>query len=266
MKAELKRAFSSVGFWITILLMFLCLQGFALPVHISQTYGLYAEPVEYRQSALSLTLGGIFFGGVILLLPFCATFAYAGSQVEDIRSGFLPWCGLRSSVRTYALRKIIASFASASTAIFIAFIVHAGLWHLLGIPYDPTIYPYQEIPFAAESYFSSWASVANGWPIILNIALGMAFSAGCWAIVALSITVWIPDNLLICIIPACIEKLWRSNLSYYLLGIWLPSPDTLFNDAQTVTGNIQCITAYIVVLTMAVLLYMIGLSRRMKHA
>lgn len=266
MKVELKRAFSSPGFWATMIIMFLCLQGYALPVHINQTYGASAEPIEIRQSSLALTLGGIFFGGVILLLPFCSTLAYSGSQVDDIRAFFLPWCVLRSSVKSYALRKLTASFLSAFVAIFIAFILHAGIWHILGIPYDPVKYPYQEIPFWPESYFSKWATIGHGWLIILNIAAGMAFCAGCWSIVALAVAVWIPDRLLVCIIPACIEKLWRANLSYYLFGIWLPDPDTLFNDAQTLSGNLECILSYAVLLFAAVLLYWVGLRRRTKNA
>lgn len=266
MKVELRRAFSSTGFWATMIIMFLCLQGFALPVHISQSFGLRAEPIEYRQSALALTLGGIFFGGVILLLPFCSSLAHSGSQVDDIRADFLPWCTLRSSVRGYALGKLTASFLSAFVAILVAFLVHAAIWNLLGIPYDPVQYPYHEIQFWSESYFSKWATIGYGWPIILNIAVGMAFSAGCWSIVALAIAVWIPDKLLVCIIPACIEKLWRANLSYYLFGIWLPDPDTLFNDAQTISGNAECLLAYAVLLFIAVTLYMIGLRRRTKNA
>lgn len=266
MRVELKRAFSAPGFWAAMIVVFLCLQGYALPVHVSQSYGVYAEPPEYRQSALALALGGTFFGGVILVLPFCATLAYSGIQVEDIRADFLPWCTLRSSVNVYALRKLTVSFLSSFVAIFVAFLMHAAIWNLLGIPYDPVKYPEQEIPFWSESYFSQWATLGHGWPIILNIAVGMAFSAGCWSIVALAVAVWIPDRLLVCIIPACVEKLWRANLAYYLLGIWLPDPDTLFNDAQTLSGNVECLLAYAVLLLIAVTWYMIGLRRRAKNA
>lgn len=266
MRGELKRAFSSAGFWAAMIVMFLCLQGFALPVHLGQTFGPRAESVANRQSALALTLGGIFFGGVIMLLPFCASIAYAGNQVDDIRSDFMPWCLLRSSVKKYAARKVIAAFLSAFTAFFVAFIVHAVLWHFVGIPYDPIQYPHQEIPFWPESYFSIWANIGYGWPIILDIAIGMAFSAGCWSVAALAVSIWIPDKLLVCIIPACIERLWRTHLLYYLFGIWLPTPDTLFNDAQTVAGNMQCIIVYAVMSAIAVLVYYVGLKRRAQHA
>lgn len=266
MRTELKRAFSSPGFWATMIVMFLCLQGFALPVHVGQSYGPTAEAIEYRQSALALTLGGIFFGGVILLLPFCASLAYSGSQVDDIRTDTISLCLIRSSVRNYAVHKVAASFLSAFVAILVAFIAHAAIWHVLGIPYDPIVYPYQEISFWSESYFSKWATIGNGWPIILNIAVGMAFSAGCWSIVALAVAIWVPDKMLVCIIPACIEKLWRSNLAYYLFGIWLPDPDTLFNDAQTLSGNLECLLAYAVLVAIALLMYILGLKRRAKNA
>ena len=266
MRTEWKRAFLSPGFFATMIIMFLCLQGFALPVHIHQTYGSFAEPVAYRQSALALTLGGIFFGGVILLLPFCAALSYAGHQVDDIRSEFLPWCLLRSSTVKYAFCKTTTAFLSAFLSLFLAFIIHAAMWHFLGIPYDPITYPAQEISFYQESYFGAWSTIGNGWPIILNIAVGLAFSGGCWSVLALAVAVWIPDKLLVCIIPACIEKLWRSHLAYYLFGVWLPGPDTLFNDAQTVTGNIECLIAYAILLLFAVFMYIAGLKRRAKHA
>lgn len=266
MRAEFRRTFSSTGFWTAMIIMFLCLQGFALPVHVHQTYGKYAESIANRQSALALTIGGIFFGGAILLLSFCATLVHAGHLVDDIRTDFFSWCLARSSVKKYAISKIVVAFVSAFAAMFLAFISHALLWQWLGIPYDPFEYPNQEIAFWSESYFSTWATIAHGWPIILNLALGMAISAGSWAIVALAVAVWIPDKLLVCIIPACIEKLWRANLSYYLFGIWLPAPDTLFNDAQTLQGNMECICAYAVVIVISVFLYVVGLKRRAKNA
>ena len=246
--------------------MFFCLQGYALPVYISQSFGAQAESVELRESALALTLGGIFFGGMILLLPFCGSLSYAGSQVDDIRSDFISFCLLRSSVKDYACRKIIAAFVCAFVAAFMAFIVHAILWHLIAVPYNPIDYPNHEIPFWEESYFHQWAQVAHGWPIILNIGLGLAFSSGVWSVVALASAMWMPDKLLVCIIPACLNKLWGANLAYYLFGIWLPSPDTLFNDAQTFSGNLQCLMAFSVVFILAISLYLAGLKRRAQHA
>lgn len=266
MRSERKRIFSSAGFWSALTVMFLCLQGFALPVHLRQSCGALAESIPNRQSSLALTLGGVFFGGFMLLLPFCASLAYAGSQVDDIRTDFISWCLLRASVKRYALRKLTAAFLSAAGAIGAAFLLHAALWHIAGIPYNPATYPNQEIPFWPESYFSAWATIGHGWPIILDIAAGMAFSAGCWSVAALAVAMWIPDKLLVCIVPACIEKLWASGLAYYLFGVWLPTPDALFNDAQTVAGNLQCTAAYAVLLAIAVWAYLAGLQRRAQHA
>lgn len=266
MRAELRRAFTSPGFWGAALVMFFCLQGYALPVYLSQAHGIHSEPVALRESALALSLGGIFFGGMILLLPFCSSLAYAGSQVDDIRTGFLSLDLLRSSFQGYACRKVITAFVCAFAAAFGAFIAHASLWHLIAVPYDPVRYPNHEIPFWEESYFHQWAQVAHGWPIILNIGFGLAFTSGVWSVVALAAAAWVPDKLLVCVIPACLNKLWSANLAFYLFGVWLPSPDALFNDAQTVTGDLRCLVAFAIVLALAVMGYGAGLKRRAWHA
>ena len=263
MRKELKRALSSPLFIMSTVVFFLCLQGFALPVFIQDSI---REPLEYRQSALALSLGGFFFGGVILLLPFCAPMAHAVSQVDDLRSGMMHWCILRSSVGKYASNKILSCFLASALSMGGAFAVHVILWNLLAVPYDPIQYPNHEIGFYQESFFLSWSTIAHGFPIYAEIGLGLAFSAGIWSVAALAAAVWVPDKLLVVTIPACIFKLWGGNLAYYLFGIWLPSPDTLFNDAQTVSSVLAALAAYGVLLGICVAVYYAGLKRRACHA
>ena len=262
MRKELKRAFTSPLFILSTTVFFLCLQGFAVPSYINDVM---LEPLEYRQSALALTLGGIFFGGAILLLPFCAAMAHATSQVDDLRSSMMHWCTLRGSVVKYAFNKMVACFSASAASAGVAFILHAALWHILALPYDPVIYPSHEIGFWNESFFYAWSTVQNGLPIILEIAGGLALTAGIWSIVALATAVWIPDKLLNVIIPASLCKLWSANLTFYLFGFRLPSPDTIFNDAQTLQGDLECLLAYGILLVLAVLLYYHGLKRRACH-
>ncbi|MEG2266288.1 MAG: hypothetical protein RSC68_18390 [Acinetobacter sp.] len=266
MKAELKRGFTSPLFFLSMAVLFLCLQGYSLPSYCNQWFGEGIEPLELRQSALSMTLGGIFFGGMLLLLPFCASMAYATIQVDDLRSSLMKWSVLRSSIRCYAARKITVAFLCGAIAAGLAFSIHASLWHLLTLPYDPLMYPNHEIGFWQDSFFLEWSTISNGLPMIIEIAFGLALTAGIWSVVALAVSIWVPDKLLVVIIPASIFKLWSANLSYYLFGFRLPSPDTLFNDAQTVQGDLQCLVAYSVLLLLAITVYFIGLKRRACHA
>ena len=62
----MKRAVFSWGMVLASAIVFICLLGFSIP-----TWQESAESaLEYRPSALEQSLGGIFFGGVMLMLPF----------------------------------------------------------------------------------------------------------------------------------------------------------------------------------------------------
>ena len=263
MRKEIRRAFTSPLFFLSVVVFFVCLQGYAVPAHVA---GVLTEPIEYRQNAMMLTLGGIFFGGVILLLPFCAPMAHAVSQVDDIRSSMLQWAVLRSSVRAFARGKIVSCFLAAAASAGIAFAAHTALWHLLALPYDPALYPEHEIGFWTESFFSQWSTIHHGLPIFAEIWVGLMFSAGIWAVVALAAAVWVPDKMLVMTIPACIYKFWSSRLFYHLFRVSLPSPDTLFNDAQTVPHILAALAGYAAVLAVSIALYYAGLKRRTCYA
>lgn len=266
MKSDLKRAFTSSGFFFSILVFLLCLQGYSLPVYCNQWCGEWSAPIELRASAFELTIGSIFFGGAILLLPFCAAISYSSIQADDVRSSLLNWSLLRSSVRSYGFHKITSAFLSGAAMAGIAFGIHAFIWHILALPYHPAVYPNHEIGFWSESFFNEWSNIYHALPIVLEIMLGMALTAGIWSVVAATVAIWIPDKLLIVIVPVCIYKLWSANLTYYLFGFRLPSPDTLFNDAQTVRGDLECLLAYGVFFILVVIVYLLGLKRRACHA
>lgn len=263
MRKEIKRAFTEPLFFLSMIILFLCLQGFALPSYISDVVN---EPLEYRASALTLILGGVFFGGVIMLLPFCAAMAYATSQVDDIRSSMLHWSTLRGGVAKYALNKIVACFMASAVSAGAAFAFHAAMWHILALPYDPIAFPSHEIGFWSESFFAEWSNIQHGLPIIIEMTIGIAFASGAWSVVALATAVWMPDKLLTVVIPACVYKLWNANLTFYLFGFTLPSPDTIFNDAQSIQRNLECLLAYGILLVLATLIYYFGLKRRVCNA
>lgn len=264
MKEEFKRMLFSPAFWLAFGVLFLSLQGYAIPMYVSQCS--YQLPMDMRDSALHFSLGGIFFGGMQLIVPFCAALSCTTVQVEDIRSGTLAWSLIRSSKRRYILRKNVCAFLAGALSVGGAFLTHVLLWHMLALPYDPIRYPNQEIGFWEESFFYQWATIRHAAPILIEITLGMALSSGIWAVFSMAVAIWLPDQILMLAIPASVYKLWSGNLSYYLFEFRLPTPDTLFNDAQTVHGDLQCLLCYLVLLLISLALYRQGLKRRIEHA
>lgn len=99
MKEELKSAFFSWRFVLAFGFMLTCFLGYSVPTWVfSADWG-----DEFREGALQLSIGGIFFGGAMLLLPFCASVSHAISQVDEIRTSFLNWKIIRSSIRKYEI-------------------------------------------------------------------------------------------------------------------------------------------------------------------
>ena len=261
MKRELKRAFLSPYFLCSFGLLFLCFQGYPIPSWFAT---LWLEP-EFRESAFQLSIGPIFFGSVMLIMPFCASVSHAFSQVEEIQSSMMHWRVLRSSVKRYASVKIIASALSAACSTSLAFIVNAVMWNLIAIPVDPIRYPSHEIGWGETCLYRKWYLIAHGLPVYAQIAIGIAFSAAIWAVVTLAVAAWIPDRLLAVSVPASIYYLWHLQLPRILFGVDIPHPGTLYNDALTIESALECIAVYAVVFLISLLVYWAGLRRRACH-
>lgn len=262
MKEELKSAFFSWRFVLAFGLMLTCFLGYSLPTWIfSADWG-----DEFREGALQLSIGGIFFGGSMLLLPFCSSVPHAISQVDEIRTSFLDWKVFRSSINTYAIQKIIATIASAAAATGLAFALHALVWNFIAYPYDLVAHPYQKVPFSANCIYSQWTDVFYAFPIYAWMTGGIALCAAVWSATALAVSVWVPDKLLTIVIPACINYLWSCRIFYHLFGIDTPFPGALYNDALTVERVWQSLIMYGLLLLISIAVYLLGLRRRVQRA
>lgn len=71
MAEEIKSIFKSRNYWMAFAISFLTLLGYSLSSWLNAIS--VGESMEYRESALCLSVGGIFFGGFMLLFPFCAS-------------------------------------------------------------------------------------------------------------------------------------------------------------------------------------------------
>ena len=139
MKEELKRALSSPQAWVAFSVSFLTLLGYSLAYWIGCI--IVGEWIEFRESALQLSVGGIFFGGFMLLLPFCAALAHSTSQVDDMVFGMMQWEVIRSSIAEYVICKVKVCMCVSSLVTSSAFILHAILWNIIAVPVDPASYP-----------------------------------------------------------------------------------------------------------------------------
>ena len=262
MKEELKSAFLNARFLLAFLLILSCFLGYSLPTW----FALLDGGEEFREGALQLSVGGIFYGGAMLLLPFYAGTPHVPSQVDEIRTSFLSWKVFRSSVGRYARNKIIATMASSAAAAGLAFALHALAWNFIAFPYDVVAHPYQEIPFGSRCIFSAWADICYALPIYIWITVGIAFCASIWAVTGLAIAVWLPDKLLSIVIPVCIYNLWQHRIFYYVFGVRLPQPGALYNDALTVDWVWQSLVLYTLLFGVSVTAYVRGLRRRAQNA
>ena len=222
--------------------------------------------LEYRESALQLSIGGIFFGGFMLLLPFCAALAHSTSQVDDMCSGIMRWEALRSSVLKYVGSKVGTCMLVAAISTSSAFVLHAILWNNIALPVDPTAYPSHTIYFSKKCIFHNLYTVCYGLPVYVEMTLGIAFTASIWAVVALAIAIWIPDKLLTVTIPSFLYYLWNANVVYYFTGIKTPHPAILFNDGLTIEKAIISIEAYLIILGISMVIYYIGCKTRCQNA
>lgn len=261
MHRELRDILTSERYWISVGVILLCFFSFSVPLWLgSADWG-----TEYRPSALELAIEPIIFGGVIFLLPFCAAAAFSVTQVDDLQTGMFYSKLLRSSILRYEIHQITFSALAGALALGTVYAIHAIFWNVVALPYDPQQYPYHELPFQPGTFYAAWHTLFYALPIYLYMTISIGFFGAAWAIAALAVSVWIPDKLLTITIPACLYTLWSGGLFYYLFGWSLPHPADLFFDDISTTLLLQSLLSYGILLIISVILYRLGLQRRIQN-
>lgn len=264
MKEEIKSVFRSRAMWFAFIFMFVTLLGYSA----CSWFGFVAngEPREYRESALQLAIGGVFFGGFMLMLPFSTALCHAVTQVDELRSGMLLWRAMRSSPGKVMRAKAVAAALAAAFSCASAFALHALVWYFIADPVDIVNCPTHIIYFSEGCVFGDWYTVADGLPVYVEMTLGIAVTAAVWAVVGLAVAVWVPDKLMVMTVPVCIYFLWREQFQYYFTGVRVPYPATLFNDGLSLRTGAEALGMYAVLLAAALVLYYVGLKRRCQNA
>lgn len=260
MREELKMALLGKRFVFAFLAMFVCIWMRILPDWlVSADWG------DYRPDALHLVIGSIFFGGVMLVLPFCATLPHAISNVDEVQTSFLYWKAMRSPLRKLARLKIISTALSCGLCVMLPFVINIVIWNIVAVPIDPITYPQHEQMFSDGVLYNDWYGVMYGLPMYISTSLGIFLNGALWALVGLAVSVWLPDKLLVMTIPVGVYFLWLYNLPRWMFGVTIPHPSSLFNDGLTLEVLVQGLIATGVSLVLAIAAYYAGLKRRVQH-
>lgn len=259
MRTEIRRGLFSANSLLAGSIILLSLLGYSIPM-----WGISAgSTLEYRASALEQSIGGIFFGGIILLFPLCAALPYAISQVDDIHSGFIFLQSIRTKVWRYACRKSFCSMIAGGLCIAGPFLLHCLLWNCIALPYMPSAYPDQEIIF--RGLYNDWSRIAYALPMYIWIALGLFLCGALWALLALASAIWIPDKLVAVMLPIGICYFWTYGLFSHWLGMPLPTPSGLYNDGLSWQRLFQSLGMNSLLGIVTFLLYFAGLQRGLRH-
>ena len=260
MKQELKTILLSPQFWLAGIIFFLSFFGYSLPRWFQ------SGPPEYKDSALQLSIGSIYFGGIQLILYFCSALVGATRQAEETRGGMARWRSLRLGLGGYVLRKLTATGLAAGLMMGGAFMAQAALWNLVGLPVDPVKYAGHYNFYSPDTLYYGWYTAAHALPIYLSTALGLALCGAGVAWLSMAVAVWMQDKLLAVVMPAMLISIYQGGFFREAFGLYVPFFSDLFNDGLTASVWLRAFIALGVMMALSAAAYRLGLERRVRHA
>lgn len=226
----------------------------------------YHLDVSIRPASIQQVLGGIFFGGVMIMMPLCAALPASIMQVEELNSAFTDLRVMRLSMKEYIRNKFVAAFVSGAAVMGIAFCIHTIIWNVVATPNDIAVNDYLAIPFSEDCIYYAWQGVFYSLPIYLWMDIMMAFCGGMWAMVGITTALYLKDKLLSLAVPFCIYYLWHFGMPKKMFGIQgFPHPADLYNDALTLDVVYKSLLTYAGLGFICLLLYAIKLERRYQR-
>ena len=221
---------------------------------------------EFRPSALQQSVIGIFFGGMMLLMPLSAGIVSGVTQCGELHASMFCWKLLRSTRKRYIIRQLTHAFILSGLVVMGTFVIQAAIWNCIAYPCDIELYPYHEILFPEGCLYADWYSVSYGIKMYLWIAICLFFCAGIWALVSMATAIWLGDRLMAVVLPTCIYYLLAMNIINSLFGWHLPHPADLYNDALTWETVPGAVLEHLLIGTISVAVYSVGLRRRLNYA
>lgn len=263
LKTELKSAFRRPQLYLAAGLMLLCLLGTSLPMWIDMGINQQGTGV----TALNMLVVPVFFGGAILMFPFCSAMAYSSIQAEEISSGFALQSCFRSGVRKYVTTKVIAAALTGAFALGAANLVHSLFWTGIAGPFiaenDPA--------YGTEFFMSGFGEgtiydilwhFPYCWPMYIYQAVGFAITGAFWSVIALWVASLMPDKMLTVTIPVVLYSLWKCDFTRKIFGFSLPDFTAFYNDGQTWQTYLVAFAFHLILAFAAVLGYSHNIRRR----
>ena len=262
MAKEIVYAFRRPQLYIGLLGLFVCLFSSSLPVWLTRV----GQGDREYLSAMNLSFIPIFFGGSILLVPFCAAIVYASTQADEICTGFILPRVIRGSLNRYTFTKVCTAALTGFFALGGASLLHSLFWHLLAGSYDVAARPNVEVFFAENTIYDQLIKFPYAWPAYIHAAIGFGLTGAFWSVIALWIASLMPDTQLVITIPVVLYYLWKSNFTGFLFGFALPDFTAFYNDGVTWPQYGWALGFHVLLLAVVVWRYRAALKRRICRA
>ena len=179
---------------------------------------MYDWDVAYRSSSLQQTLGGIYFGGAMLVVPLCAALPAGLAQVEELQTNFIDYRIIRSSMPRYEVTKSWLFWHPVQQLRSLLCFMH-----LSGTFSPPRAIPFENdylaVPFADDCIFAPWQEIFYSLPIYLWIAAAVFFCGGVWGMASVTAAMYTRDKLLSIAVPFCVYFLWSYGFPRVVLGV-----------------------------------------------
>lgn len=262
MKQELKSAFRNKYFYITVFGVWLAFNSTSLVMYFIRI----AQGEAEYMSALFQIMTPIFFGAVMILIPFFCTLPYAMSQVDEIRDGFLYQKAMRSSLLTICRNKVLPTMLSGGAALTLAWLLNVLLWHLLSQPYVDSN-PMINLPMAENNFYYTFWFSKYAWGVYAFNCFNFFVIGALWSMIALTVAIWLPDRFLTLTIPTGIYFFWWTDPYRFLFPkVPIPDPSSLINEGITWSVYRSTLTLHGILIILCVVLYYFGLKRRLTNA
>lgn len=258
---EIKYAFKRPQIYIGMIGFLACLLCTSLPIWIERL----AQGDRDYMSAMSQSFIPIFFGGSILVLPFCAAIAYATAQADEIKSGFILPRAIRGALNQYVFTKVCAAAVAGAFALGMACLLHIVIWHIIAGSYNVDARPGVEVMFVEGTIYDSLIRFPYAWPAYIHVTIGLGLTGAVWSIVALWVASSMPDTQLVVTIPVVLYYLLKSHVTVYLFGFELPDFTGLYNDGVLWSQYGGILLFHLLIATLAVWGYRCNIRRRIRH-